>query len=231
MKRDWGIDRMIADIQREMEYTKSWVGKDRLDERVLDAMRRVPRDRFVPKNMRGCAFENGPLSIGHGQTISQPYIVALMTDLLNPKPDHKVLEIGTGSGYQAAVLSQVVKQVFSVEIIPELAYSAVHKFDELGYDNIQVKTGDGYNGWDEHAPFDGIIITAAAPHIPQPLVDQLKPGAKLVLPLGAPYGHQELIVVDKQFDGTIDAREVLAVAFVPLTGKHEQDAETVLTKN
>jgi protein-L-isoaspartate(D-aspartate) O-methyltransferase len=225
MERLSGIERMLNDIQREVDYTRHMIGKSALDERVMAAMRAVPRDLFVPKTMRGLAFENGPLAIGHGQTISQPYIVALMTDLLDPEPGDIVLEIGTGSGYQAAVLAQVVKRVYSIEIIPELAYAAAHRFEDLDYSNIEVKASDGFYGWSEHAPFDGIIVTAASPDIPEPLVEQLKPGAKLVIPVGPAYGHQELLTVTKQPDGHVETKDILGVAFVPLTRKKPAEKE------
>lgn len=212
------ISRMIHDIEREVELTQHLIGKGAFAPRVMDAMRRVRRDEFVPEESKSYAFSNGPVPIGHGQTISQPYIVALMTDLLEPERDDVVLEVGTGSCYQAAILALLVKQVYSIEIIPELAEQARKRIKRLGYTNIEVRTGDGYYGWPEHAPYDGIVVTAAAPFIPEPLIEQLKPGAHLVIPVGPPYGYQELMVVKKREDGGIDTRNVLGVAFVPLTG-------------
>ncbi|MEJ5364100.1 MAG: protein-L-isoaspartate(D-aspartate) O-methyltransferase [Desulfosoma sp.] len=177
----------------------------------------MPRHRFVPEKLVDAAYENRPLPIGYGQTISQPFIVALMTELLDLPENATVLEIGTGSGYQAAVLAEIARDVFTVEIIPELGRSAQARLQELGYGNVHVKIGDGYFGWDEHAPFDAIMVTAAAPHIPPPLVRQLKPGGTLVLPVGPPFLTQYLTVVQKARDGTLTTRQILPVAFVPLT--------------
>ena len=216
------IDRMLSDIEREVALTRRLTGKDALDERVMEAMKKVPRHLFVPRESRVVAYENGPVPIGYGQTISQPYIVALMTDLLNTQPEHVVLEVGTGSCYQSAILSHLVKQVYTIEIVEELANQARERLRRLGYTNVEVRAGDGNFGWPEHAPFDGIIVTAAAPFIPQPLVDQLKPGARLVIPVGQPYLHQELMVVEKKENGEISTRDVLAVAFVPLVGGNNE---------
>ncbi len=216
-----GLRRMLDDIEREVRLTRSATGKDALDPRVLEAMGRVPRHELMPEDARYIAYHNGPASIGFGQTISQPFIVALMTDLLNPREGDTVLEVGTGSGYQAAVLSQVVAQVYTIEIIPELGRIAADRLRALGYANIAVKIGDGYGGWPEHGPFDGIIVTAAAPHVPRPLIEQLKPGGRLVIPVGPPYLHQELVVVSKDAEGRTESQKVLAVAFVPLTGALE----------
>ena len=210
------MQRMIADIEQEVAYTSSMIGKDAFAPEVMAAMAKVPRDQFVPKHLSGYAYDNGPLPIGHGQTISQPYIVALMTDLLNPQPDQVVLEIGTGSGYQTAVLSLLYRKVFSMELVPELSDEATERLRRLGYHNIETCTGNGYLGWPEEAPYDGIIVTAAAPYIPQPLIDQLKPKGRLVIPVGLPYRYQELMLVEKQENGTTSTREILGVAFVPL---------------
>lgn len=207
---------MLADIEMEVGYTRSMIGKNALDARVMETMRSVPRDAFVPSELKPFAFDNGPLPIGHGQTISQPYIVALMTDLLQPEPDQAVLEIGTGSGYQTAILSRLVKKVYTVEVVPALADAAQEIFKSLHYENIESRTGNGYEGWAEHAPFDGIIVTAAATHIPQPLVEQLKPGGRLVIPVGMPYMHQELMLLEKDMAGEIHSQDILGVAFVPL---------------
>lgn len=214
---------MLGDIRQEVRLTKDWIGRDHLDERVMSAMKKVPRHEFVPSECRYFAYANGPLAIGQGQTISQPYIVALMSDLLETDAGDVVLEVGTGSGYQAAVLSQLVKQVYSLEIIAPLAHAAAERLRRLGYDNVEVRAGDGYHGWAEHAPFDGIIVTAAAPCIPPPLIEQLKPGGRLVAPVGTAYGHQVLTVAEKDKHGTIAMHEVLPVAFVPLTGRHESE--------
>lgn len=185
------------------------------DTRVLNAMRTVPRHRFVAPSLRDEAYRNKPLPIAHGQTISQPYIVALMTQLLDPEPDDKILEIGTGSGYQAAVLSEVVSEVYSVEIIPELAESARTKLSRAGYDTVTVKQGDGYYGWKKHAPYDGIVVTAAPSSIPPPLMNQLKPMARLVIPVGPPFRTQRLMIVTKRDDGSFRKQTVLPVSFVP----------------
>lgn len=207
---------MLREIENEVVYTERYIGKSKLDERVMQAMRSVPRHEFVPDDQRALAYINGPLAIGHGQTISQPYIVALMTDLLNVNEDSIVLEVGTGSGYQAAVLSTIVKKVYTLEIIPELLTTAEEKFKRLGYNNIEAKLADGHDGWPEHAPYDGIIVTAAAQEIPEALVEQLKPNANLVIPVNQSFGPQELLLVHKQENGEIITQDILAVAFVPL---------------
>lgn len=181
---------------------------------VLNAMRTVPRHLFVPPNARAMAYGDYPLAIGYGQTISQPYIVAFMTELLDAQPRHRVLEIGTGSGYQAAVLSALTKEVYSIEIVPELARSAAILLKQLGYANVFARQGDGYLGWPDKAPFDRIILTAAPPRIPKPLTDQLKPGGRLVAPVGE--GYQELVVIDKRADGTLQMRPSIPVRFVPM---------------
>jgi protein-L-isoaspartate(D-aspartate) O-methyltransferase len=185
------------------------------DQDVLRAIRAVPRHEFVPEESRSAAYEDRPLGIGYGATISQPYIVAAMTELLDVSPDHRVLEIGTGSGYQAAVLSMLVDTVYSIEIVPELASSSKQTLQRLGYRNVHVRAGDGYRGWPEHAPFDRIILTAAPPEVPQALIDQLRPGGKLVAPVGDP-GEQYLLVIDKGRDGRVQRRSVFPVMFVPM---------------
>lgn len=209
---------MLEDINAEVRYTRSLIGKDALDPRVMEAVRKVPRDAFVPPNMKSAAFENGPLPIGYGQTISQPYIVALMTDLLAPEAEHRILEIGTGSGYQTAILSQLCSKVYSLEVVAELGAIAADVFKRLGYHNIEMRIGDGYLGWPEHAPYDGIIVTAAATHIPSALVEQLRPGGRMVIPVGLPYSHQELMLLRKDQQGKTLTKSVLGVAFVPLVG-------------
>ena len=214
------IETMLQDIKAEVKATQCFLGKDKLDERVMWAMKQVPRQEFVPDSEQSWAFYNGPLSIGLGQTISQPYIVALMTDLLNTQTQHTILEIGTGSGYQTAVLSCLVHQVYSIEIIDELARSSSTRLNRLGFLNVTVRHSDGYYGWSEHAPYDGIIVTAAAPHIPRHLLVQLKIGGRLVIPVDLPDGFQELLVLTKQADDKFDRRKVLDVTFVPLTGDH-----------
>jgi protein-L-isoaspartate(D-aspartate) O-methyltransferase len=183
---------------------------------VLKAMRSIPRHLFMPVNVRSAAYEDRPVPIGYGQTISQPYIVAFMTDMLRVGKEHKVLEIGTGSGYQAAILSVLAKEVYTIEIVPELARSASQTLQQSGYKNVFVRGGDGYQGWPENAPFDRIILTAAPPEIPQQLVMQLKAGGKLVAPVGAVASVQEIVILDKDSDGKISTRSVLPVRFVPM---------------
>ena len=212
---------MLDQIDAEVRYTSGLIGKDALDARVMAAMAAVPRDKFVPPAMKPAAFDDGPLPIGHGQTISQPYIVALMTDMLALGPDDRVLEIGTGSGYQTAILSHLCRQVYSVELIAGLREAAAERLVELGYRNIETRTGNGYEGWPEHAPYDGIIVTAAAPHVPEPLIEQLKRGGRMAIPVGRPYSHQELLLVEKNAQGEVTSKSVLGVAFVPLVdAKH-----------
>jgi protein-L-isoaspartate(D-aspartate) O-methyltransferase len=210
------IKRMLDEIEGEVAYTSSLIGKSRLDPRVMAAMGKVSREAFVSPDLIRYAYDNGPLPIGHGQTISQPYIVALMTDLLQLEPDHVVLEVGTGSGYQAAVLSQLVKKVFTIERIQALGDASAARLKSLGYSNVECRTGNGYEGWPEHAPYDAIIVTAAASHIPQALIDQLRSGGRLVIPVGLPGMHQELMLVEKDDEGGIHSRNILGVAFVPL---------------
>lgn len=195
-------------------------GKDGLDERVLAALAEVERHRFVPERLQSEAYANHPLPIGHGQTISQPYIVALMTDLMAPGPEDVVLEVGTGSGYQAAVLAKLVRQVYSIEIIEPLASTAGARLEQLGYTNVTTRLGDGYFGWQEHAPFDAIIVTAAASHVPPPLIEQLKPGGRMVIPVGGRFTVQYLLLLEKTMAGEIRTRQITAVRFVPLTGEH-----------
>ena len=185
------------------------------DEGVLRAMRQVPRHLFVPEGSIGSAYGDFPLSIGYGQTISQPYIVAFMTELLEPGKDDVALEVGTGSGYQAAVLSEIVKEVFTIEIIPPLGRAAERRLKDLGYENISVKVADGYYGWEDRAPFDCIIVTAAADHIPPPLLQQMKKGGKMAIPVGHPFSVQNLMLVEKSGDGEVRTRTVLPVRFVP----------------
>lgn len=191
------------------------------DEAVLRAMRTVPRHEFVPRSHRDEAYADRPLPIGYGQTISQPYIVAAMTELLKPDRDDVVLEIGTGSGYQAAILSPLVKEVYTIEIVKELGESAADRLKRLKYGNVHVRVGDGYHGWPEHAPFDGIIVTAAASHIPPPLLEQLKPGGRMVIPVGPPFQVQNLMLVEKDAEGRTKQRSLMPVQFVPLTRAKE----------
>lgn len=213
---------LLEEIENEYLYTRRLTGKGRLDHRVKSAISTVPREKFVTRDYLDNAYDNGPLPIGFGQTISQPYIVALMTDLLELDADDVVLEIGTGSGYQAAIIAQLCKQVYTVEYIAELAEIASSRFKKLAYENIQVKTGNGFDGWPEHAPYDGIIVTAAATHIPGPLIEQLKPGGRMVIPVGQPHFHQELMLVKKDQKGELDTRNVLGVAFVPFQAERDE---------
>lgn len=194
-------------------------GLARMSAPVRQVMGRVPRHAFVPESLRDYAYTDRPLPIGHGQTISQPYIVALMTDLLEPGKEDVVLEVGTGSGYQAAVLAELVREVYSIEIIEPLAEGAAGRLRRLGYDNVTVRTGDGYDGWPEHAPFDGIVVTAAASHVPPPLIAQLRPGGRMVIPVGAPFQVQHLMLVKKDMAGEVHSELLLPVRFVPLTGR------------
>ena len=198
-------------------------GRDVKDERVLEAMRQVPRHLFVPRSLRGGAYADRPLPIGCGQTISQPFIVAFMTELLEVEPGDRVLEIGTGSAYQAAVLTELTPHVYTMEIIEELAAGAQERLQELGYKTVQTKAADGYFGWEEHAPFDGIIVTCAAGHVPPPLIKQLKPGGKMVIPVRSAFETQFIIVVSKDEDGKIRSKQVLPVLFVPMTGRVQED--------
>lgn len=207
---------MIADIEAGVAITRKMIGKDRLDNRVMTAMRQVPREKFVPPDLRDAAFRDGALPVGHGQTISQPYIVALMTDMLELTENSVVLEIGTGTGYQAAILASLARQVYSIERIPALAQAAQQRLEDMGYDNIEIHCADGYQGWPQKAPFDGIVVTAAAPFIPPALIDQLKPDGRMVIPVGMPGMHQELMLVTRDRVGETHTRSLIGVAFVPL---------------
>ncbi|NSW87793.1 MAG: protein-L-isoaspartate(D-aspartate) O-methyltransferase [Syntrophobacteraceae bacterium] len=211
---------LIEEIRADVKLTSERIGRARLTDRVLQAMLKVPRHEFVPDRLRPYAYENRPLPIGFGQTISQPYIVAVMTDLMDASEDATVLEVGTGSGYQAAVLAECVKQVYSIEIIEELGREAAERLERLGYRNVEVRTGDGYYGWKEKAPFDAIMVTAAASHIPPPLIEQLKPGGRMIIPIGSAFMTQHLMLVEKDPGSKIKTRQLLPVAFVPLTGGH-----------
>jgi protein-L-isoaspartate(D-aspartate) O-methyltransferase len=211
---------MVGQIDEMVAETAEFLGKKRLDDAVLEAMRTVPRHAFVPEDEQTRAYDNRPLSIGYGQTISQPYIVALMTDLLEVGPDASVLEVGTGSGYQAAVLSGLVTSVRTIEIVPQLGERAQETLQRLGYENVEVRIGDGYYGWQEQAPYDAIIVTAAASHVPPPLLRQLKPGGRMLIPVGSRFMVQELLLVEKTATGEVSTRQILPVRFVPLTGGH-----------
>jgi len=204
----------------EVRTYAGYAGDAPFSDEVLATLGRVERHLFVPPGQVRYAYENRPLPIGHGQTISQPYIVALMTDLLEPDENDVVLEVGTGSGYQAAVLAELVDHVYSIEIIEPLATSAGERLKHLGYDNVTTKLGDGYYGWDEHGPFDSIIVTAAASHVPPPLIEQLRPGGRMVIPVGGRFMTQLLLLLEKGDDGEVVTRQIGAVRFVPLTGEH-----------
>lgn len=210
------MQKLIREIERDTAETRHYTGRSTLKPTVIDAMQSVDRARFVPEGSELYAWENRPLTIGYGQTISQPFIVALMTDLLDVEAGHKVLEIGTGSGYQAAVLATLVATVYTIEIVPELAESARVRLAELGYDNVSVRAGDGWHGWPAAAPFDRIIVTAVGEEIPPKLIEQLTEGGRMVMPIGPQYGGQNLTVIVKTADG-IETSEVLPVQFVPLT--------------
>ncbi|MGD9000841.1 MAG: protein-L-isoaspartate(D-aspartate) O-methyltransferase [Granulosicoccaceae bacterium] len=210
---------MVEIIAEGVRETSIYIDKVALDPRVMSAMGKVPRHEFVPLPLRPIAYENRPLPIGYGQTISQPYIVALMTDLLKPQADDRALEIGTGSGYQAAILAELVKEVYTIEIIDALGEKARSRLQALHYENVGVRTGDGYYGWEEHAPFDVIVVTAAASHIPPPLIQQLKRGGRMVIPIGSQFMVQQLVFVEKDHDGKVTTRQIIPVMFVPLTGK------------
>ena len=208
--------RMVAEVEAMYAETRRETGLAAMSPRVRAALAKVERHRLVPGAQLALAYRNHPLPIGRGQTISQPYIVALSSDLIAPQPQHVVLEVGTGSGYQAAVLAEIVARVYSIEILDSLAATAKKNLADLRYQNIEIKIGDGYQGWLEKAPFDGIIVTAAAPRIPQPLFDQLKPGGRLVIPVGASGDVQELLLITKNSDGSMRKQSILPVRFVPL---------------
>jgi len=210
-------ERMLREIESDTRATAQLTKRERLSVDVIAAIRRVQRHRFVPPALVASAYDNRPLPIGEGQTISQPFIVALMTDLLEPKRGDRVLEVGTGSGYQAAVLAECVAKVYTIEIVRSLGERAATVLKELGYTNVETRIGDGYKGWPEAAPFDAVIVTAAPDHIPQPLLDQLKPGGRMVIPVGHQIGGQDLLVVEKSADGRTFKRNALPVRFVPLT--------------
>jgi protein-L-isoaspartate(D-aspartate) O-methyltransferase len=208
--------RLLAEIDATYAETAGSTGLVAMSPPVRAAMGKVERHRLLQPEQRALAYRNHPLPIGLGQTISQPYIVALSTDLLALQPRHVVLEVGTGSGYQAAVLAEIVQRVYSIEILETLAAAAAKNLKELQYQNIEIRTGDGYRGWPEKAPFDAILVTAAAPRVPEALVAQLKPGGRMVIPVGASSEVQELLLIAKHADGTIERRSVLPVRFVPL---------------
>jgi len=211
---------LVNIIKTQVKRTSSFLSQEALDEQVINALLKVPRHEFVREADRPYAYDNRPLSIGYGQTISQPYIVAIMTDLLKLKKTDRVLEVGTGSGYQAAILAELADSVYTIEIIEPLARQAERNLKQAGYEAVHTRTGDGYYGWEEAAPFDGIVVTAVASHIPPPLIKQLKPGGRMIIPVGAQFMTQYLVLVTKGADGKITTRQILPVSFVPLTGKH-----------
>ena len=212
-----------AELVAEVEYfaQMAWdTDKSALSDSVMKSLSTVERHEFVPAREKPYAYENRPLSIGYGQTISQPYIVALMTDLIAPEASDLVLEIGTGSGYQAAILANLVEHVYTIEIIEPLFNSATARLNRLGYDNVTTRLGDGYFGWEQHGPFDAIVVTAAASHVPPPLIQQLKPGGRMVIPVGGRFVTQQLLLIEKTGKGEIITKQIAAVRFVPLTGEH-----------
>ena len=212
------IEQLLETIRRECNFTSGMTGIREFRQKVMDAIAEVPREDFIPSDLQSHAYDNNPLPIGYGQTISQPYIVALMTHLLNPDKNKVILEVGAGSGYQAAILSKLVKKVFTIEIIPALAAKAQKRLARLGYNNVEVLQVDGHMGYPQYAPYDGIIVTAAASFVPSSLMEQLKPGARLVIPVGDPNAIQHLKLIEKKDQGKSVTRDILTVVFVPLTG-------------
>jgi protein-L-isoaspartate(D-aspartate) O-methyltransferase len=208
--------RLLAEVDAMYAATRAETGLAAMSPAVRAALGKVERHRFVPPAQAGSAYRNHPLPIGAGQTISQPYIVALSTDLVQPRSGQRVLEVGTGSGYQAAVLAEIVGKVYTIELIAALGNAAAERLRALGYANVEVRIGDGYAGWPEAAPFDAIVVTAAAPRVPQALVEQLRPGGRMVIPVGESGAAQELLVITRRADGGVDTRSVLPVRFVPL---------------
>ncbi|MCF6159409.1 MAG: protein-L-isoaspartate(D-aspartate) O-methyltransferase [wastewater metagenome] len=205
--------------QRKRMVKEQLVSRGIKDKRVLEAMETVPRHLFIPEERRSLSYSDQPVPIGFGQTISQPYIVAYMTELLTLDKDNTVLEIGTGSGYQAAILSELVKEIYTIEVVEKLGRETMEKLESMGYTNVNVKIGDGYKGWPEHAPFDRIIVTAAAKYIPQPLIDQLKPGGRMIIPVGGVYEIQDLMLITKDASSNITKKSLAPVSFVPLIRK------------
>ncbi len=213
---DPAMNELLATVARELAETAEETGVERLEPRIHEAIAATPRDIFVAPEQRAYAYRDTPLSLGHGQTISQPFIVALMTQLAAPGPEHKVLDVGTGSGWQAAILARLAKEVYGLEVIPELARQARSRMETLGLDNVVVHEENGWQGLPQAAPFDVIVVAATVPEIPVALVEQLAPGGRLILPVGAPYSRQWLTRVEKDSQGRIRQRRVLPVAFVPL---------------
>ncbi len=208
---------LVRSIERHVFATRDRLGRAQLAPRVVAALEKTPRHEFVPESLRSLAYADRPLPIGHAQTISQPYIVAIMTDLLDLKPGCTVLDIGTGSGYQAAVLGELCAHVYSIEIVEALGLAARERLARLGYDNVEVRIGDGFAGWPEHAPFDGIIVAAVADELPAPLLEQLTRGGRMIMPIRTSAGQQELVLAERNSAGAISTRKVLPVRFVPLT--------------
>jgi protein-L-isoaspartate(D-aspartate) O-methyltransferase len=219
---DGDMQCLLDEIRQQVRDTGNFTGRQALDERVIAALCKVPRHAFVPTELRECAYLNQPLPIGYEQTISQPYIVALMTDLIRPQAKDVVLEVGTGSGYQAAVLAELVQQVYSVEIVEELAAAARQRLLNQGYQNVEIRSGNGHFGWPEHAPYDAIIVTAAATEIPPRLIEQLRPGGRLVMPIGGRIYGQELVLAVTDEQGRMIKKGGLRVAFVPMIGSPEE---------
>ena len=217
MQQNQQRQRLVDEIQMEAKLTEKYTGRSAFSPKVIKTIANTPREFFVAPNLLDVAYMNAPLSIGHGQTISQPYIVALMTDLLDLDSSHRVLEIGTGCGYQTAILSQLADRIFTVEIIEELALKAKETFQNLDYSNIDMRIGDGSLGWQEQSPFDRIIVTAATSTIPPALIEQLKPGGLLVIPIGQSHSRQELTLIHKTAENTVTEQAILPVVFVPLT--------------
>lgn len=213
------INAMLQSIETDCRRTQGYTGIQEFKPEVMTAIAKVPREAFVPESLKPWAYENRPLPIGNEQTISQPFIVALMTDLLCPDKDDVILEVGTGSGYQAAILSQLVNKVYTLEIVPSLAEKATKILKKLGCQNVEIGQGDASGGWPEYSPYDGIIVTAAASHIPAVLKEQLKPGGRLVIPIGRPNAPQDLLLIQKDKQGGFTSQNILPVAFVPFTGE------------
>ena len=211
---------MVAEVESEMALTQTYTGHHGLAAATRAALLNVPRHEFVPEELRDSAYDNVPLSIGSGQTISQPYIVALMTELLHLHAASVALEVGTGCGYQTAILAEISGHVHTIEIIDDLSQAAQKRLQTLGYTNVSATAGDGYFGWPEFAPYDAIIVTAAGSRVPPALIEQLKPGGRLVIPVGQQFQPQKLLLIEKNVDGTVSERDILPVSFVPLTGRH-----------
>lgn len=221
-EHDWRVEALIREVSRDFRETARKTGIDAPDPGLIEVLRRVPREAFVPETASDYAWDNRALPIGHGQTISQPFVVALMTQLLNLNPQSRVLEVGTGSGYQAAILAELAGEVYSIEVVPELAEAASRRLELLGYKNVQVRSGNGREGWPEAAPFDAVIVTAGADCIPPALVEQLRPGGRLVIPVDARWTGQDLLLCIKEADGSLHTRNVLSVIFVPLIQRGPQ---------